>query len=441
MPRATFHFPRNFLWGTATSSHQVEGNNTRNTWWVWEQEPGRIVNGDKSGAACDWWGGRWREDFDRAAESSQNSHRLSVEWSRIQPEPDRWDEDAIDNYREMVRGLRDRGMTPLVTLHHFSDPLWLAEAGGWEESHVVQRFEAYARKIAEAFREYASLWITVNEPNVYVSLGYLLGMWPPGKIQLRSISKVVENMVSAHAAAYQAIHSVQPAAMVGVAHHYLSAQPAKPWFPLDRFAAGLLSGTLNDTFPRALKTGRITLPFISKRIPEVANTQDFLGINYYTRALVAFNPTKPKLLFTDHFFRPGVELSENKWIANEPEGLFEALNWARKFELPMIITENGVEDSQDILRSQYMIQHIHQVWRAVNFNWPVQGYFWWSLLDNFEWERGWTQRFGLWELDIGSQARRKRPSADLYAEICRENGISSGMVQKYAPKIYELMFP
>jgi len=441
MPHATFHFPRNFLWGSATSSHQVEGNNTNNTWWAWEQQPGRILNGDKSGLACDWWGGRWREDFDRAAESNQNTHRMSIEWSRIQPEPDRWDEDALDNYREMARGLHARNMTPLITLHHYSDPLWLAEAGGWEESDVVNRFETYARKVVDALREYATLWITINEPNLYVLFGYLMGTWPPGKTQVRSLIKVTENMLRAHAAAYHAIHDIQPAAKVGVAHHYRSARPAKPWFPLDRLATALQSGTLNDTFPRALKNGRLILPLISKRIPEVANTQDFLGINYYTRELVAFDPLKPNMLFTHQYFRPDVELSENKWIANEPDGLFEALGWARKFNLPIIITENGIEDSQDILRSQYMLQHIHQVWRAVNFNWPVLGYVWWSLIDNFEWERGWTQRYGLWELDCGTQARRKRPSVDLYAEICRENGISSDMVQQYAPKIFDLMFP
>ncbi len=112
-----------------------------------------------------------------------------------------------------------------------------------------------------------------------------------------------------------------------------------------------------------------------------------------------------------------------------------------RFNLPIVITENGVEDAEDCLRPKYLLQHLHQAWRAVNENYPIKGYFHWSLVDNFEWERGWTQRFGLWELDVDTQARRKRPSADLYAEICRENGITSEMVSKYAPQLLETMFP
>src|SRR3989337_4166355 len=166
MVQATYYFPPRFLWGTATSSHQVEGNNTNNNWWAWEQQPGRILNGHKSGLACDWWNGRWREDFDRAAESGQNAHRLSVEWSRVQPAPDRWDEDSLDRYREMVRGLQERGIIPMVTLHHFTEPMWVTEMGGWENEAITALFEAYVNKVVEALREYVTMWITINEPNV-----------------------------------------------------------------------------------------------------------------------------------------------------------------------------------------------------------------------------------------------------------------------------------
>ena len=135
--QATYHFPRGFLWGTATAAHQVEGNNTNNQWWMWEQT-GHTQG--TSGLACDWWGGRWKEDFDRAAETGQNAHRMSVEWSRIQPTPDTWDEDALERYRTMLRGLRERGMTAMVTLHHFSDPLWFYEADGWEKEESASLF-------------------------------------------------------------------------------------------------------------------------------------------------------------------------------------------------------------------------------------------------------------------------------------------------------------
>ena len=441
MVQATYYFPPRFLWGAATSAHQVEGNNTNNNWWAWEQQAGRIIHGHQSGLACDWWNGRWREDFDRAVESGQNAHRLSVEWSRIQPAPDRWDEDALDRYREMVRGLQERGIIPMVTLHHFTDPLWVTEMGGWENEAIIGLFEDYVNKVVEALREYVTLWITINEPNIVALFGFSLGLFPPGKKSIRAAGGVVTNMVQAHSAAYRAIHALQPAAQVGVAHHYHHTRPGKAWFPLDRWAAGIQGRAFNDAFPRALADGVLRLPFTRRRFPAARGTQDFLGVNYYMSDYVAFSLFSPKQLFTRRYFAPGADLSDTGWIANEPQGMFEALKWGRQFKLPMIVTENGVEDADDHLRPRYLLQHLHQVWRAVNFNWPVKGYFHWSLVDNFEWERGWTQRFGLWELDVDTQIRRKRPSVDLYTEICRENSISSEMVSRYAPEVFDKLFP
>jgi beta-glucosidase len=441
MAHATFLFPHGFLWGTATAAHQVEGHNTNNNWWAWEQQPGRILNGQKSGLACDWWGGRWREDFDRAAEGSHNAHRFSVEWSRIQPSPDKWDEDALERYREMLRGLVERKMTPMVTLHHFSDPLWLEEKGGWESPEVAAYFEKFVRKTVEALKEYTSLWCTINEPNVYAATGYASVEFPPGKGSINAGFRVMVNQARAHAAAYHAIHALQPQAQVGIALNYRSMLPAKPWSPLDKRAARLLSRLFNDLFPRAFTDGVVHTLTARVRVPEAKGTQDFLGINYYSRDYVAFTLLKPRQLFSRRFFRADAERSPTGFIANEPAGMFEALQWGTQFGLPLYVTENGVEDAADRLRPRYTLQHIRQVWRAVNYNWPVKGYFHWSLVDNFEWERGWSQRFGLWELDVETQARRKRPSADLYAEICRANGITSETVAKYAPEIFEAMFP
>lgn len=441
MHQAIFHFPRGFLWGTATAAHQVEGNNTKNNWWAWEQEPGRIIYDHKSGRACDWWGGRWREDFDLAAAGGQNAHRLSIEWSRIQPAPDRWDEAALDRYRDMLRGMRERGLTPMVTLHHFSDPLWIAEKGSWENQTIAKHYETYVRKVVEALREYVNLWITINEPNVLAVNGYVLGAFPPGKKDLGAGLRSLTNLLRAHAAGYQAIHAQQPQAKVGVAINYRGFLAAKKWLPLDNWSAGMQARIFNEAFPQALASGILRLPFGRQRIPEAKGTQDFIGINYYTRDQVSFNLFKAKELFGRRFYLPEAEVSETGFIANDPEGMFEALKWGRQFNLPMMVTENGVEDASDRLRPRYLAQHIHQVWRAVNYNWPVKGYFHWTLVDNFEWERGWTQRFGLWELNTETQARYKRPSADFYAEICKQNGISTEMIARYAPEIVEEMFP
>lgn len=441
MAQAIHNFPRGFLWGTATSSHQVEGNNKNNNWHAWEQEEGRIVEGHTSGQACDWWGGRWREDFDRAAEAGQNAHRLSIEWSRVQPTPDRWDESALDHYRQMVRGLRERGMLPVVTLHHFSDPLWLVEQGGWENEGIAAWFEAYVRRVVEALKEYVSMWCTINEPNVYAASGYLLGDFPPGKQDLGATLRVMHNQVRAHAAAYHAIHEVQPEARAGLTINYRGFKPARQWLPLDKLTAGITSRLFNDFFPGAAMDGRLRLLTKRVNVPEAVGTQDFLGIQYYTQELVAFSPNKPGELFSRRFFPPDAELSPTGFIANQPEGFFEAIKWGLRFGVPLIITENGVEDHSDALRPRYLAEHIRQLWRAVNFNYPVKGYFHWSLVDNFEWERGWTQRFGLWELDVETQTRKKRPSADFYAAICKANALSSEMVEEYAPRLMNKMFP
>ena len=440
MAEATFHFPKDFSWGTATSSHQVEGQNKNNNWYAWERK-GHIVDDHACGLACDWWGGRWKEDFDRAAEAGQNAHRLSIEWSRVQPKPDRWDEDALDHYRQMVRGLVERGLTPMVTLHHFTDPYWLTEMGAWENTAIIRDFETYTRKIVEALQEYVSLWCTINEPNVYTTMGYIIGDFPPGENDLKKAFQVMSNMLKGHAAAYHAIHEIQPEARVGMAINYRGMNPARDWFPPDQWVANLISRLYNDFFPQAAIDGVMRFLFNRESVPAAKGTQDFLGINYYTRELVAFNPFAPGDLFNKRYFNPDAELSETGFIANQPEGFLEALRWGLQYNKPIIVTENGVEDSEDSFRRRYLIEHIHQLWHGVNRSWPIEGYFHWSLVDNFEWERGWTQRFGLWELDVETQARRKRPSADLYAAICKQSALSSEMVAEFAPELSEKIFP
>jgi len=440
MPEATYHFPRGFLWGTATSSHQVEGNNTNNNWWKWEQE---THTAHKSGLACDWWGGRWREDFDRAAETGQNAHRLSIEWSRIQPEPDKWDEDALEHYRMMLRGLRERGITPMVTLHHFSDPLWLYEKCGWENEMVVPLFEKYVRKAVDALKEYCTLWCTINEPNVYALSGYVAGDFPVHNKGLDMAMQVIVNMLRGHVAAYHAIHQAQPESRVGYALHYRPMVARNPWSPLDALMRNIRYQGVNMGFPSAISTGVMKSLLKKIAVPEAKGTQDYLGLNYYSVDTVWFNPLKSRQLFSDSGYPKDADMSDTNFMANIPEGFYNSIKWvARAYpNLPIIISENGVEDADDHMRPRYIAHHIHQMWRAVNFNMPVKGYFHWTLVDNFEWERGWTQRFGLWGLDVETQKRIRRPSVDLYAEICKENGLSSEMVQKYCPEVFEKIFP
>ena len=441
MPEATYQFPKGFLWGSATAAHQVEGGNTNNNWYTWENEPGRIVEGHKAGLACDWWGGRWKEDLENAAEGGQTSHRFSIEWSRVQPTPDSWDDDALDHYREMLKGMSRLGLTPLVTLHHFTDPLWIYESGGWENDRTPVLFEKFVRKVVHALKDQVYLWVTINEPNGLVVNSYVDGGFPPGKKDFRAAFCALKNLIRGHAAAYHAIHEIQEDGMAAYALYYRGFFPKRKWFLPDTLVSRSLSRNVNDLFAGAIENGTVQFLVFKELIKEAIGTQDYIGLQYYSSDLVSFSLLKPGELFSKREFPMNSEISESGFIANIPEGLFQALDWARKFKLPVFITENGVEDSLDNLRPNYIVRHLHQVWRAANFNWNIKGYYHWSQVDNFEWERGWTQRFGLWGLDVDSQERIRRKSADLYARICKENAISSEIVREFAPRAFDYLFP
>lgn len=441
MIKATYHFPRRFLWGTATSSHQVEGDNRNNDWWTWEHEEDRVYRNQRSGKACDWWAGKWREDFDRAAETGQNAHRLSIEWSRIEPNQAIWDDEALAYYREIIQGALERGLKPMVTLHHFSSPQWIQDRGGWRNPEIVRHFKRYTRKVIKALGDLVDRWITINEPNTFLYFGYLRGDWPPGDQSLRRLPEVITNIINSHVAAFETIHDLYPGSQVGLAHHYRGFRPMNPRNPLDRWVARIKHQSFNNLFPNALCDGRVRFSSFRLNLPHAAQTQDFFGLNYYTTERSSFNLLQLSKIFEAGSFSEGADLSPNAFIASEPGGLWDALRWTLRYNTPVYITENGVEDANDDFRRRYLALHIHQVWRAVNFNWPIQGYFHWSLIDSFEWERGWSQKFGLWGLDVDTQKRSKRKSADFYAEICSLNGLSSESVAKFAPEVSDELFP
>lgn len=440
MANAFIQFPKGFLWGTATAAHQVEGHNTNNNWAAWEAQPNKIKNGHRSGIACDWRGGRWREDLDRAAAAGQNTHRFSIEWSRIQPAPDQWDGESVAFYREMIKGMRERGLKPMLTLHHFTDPLWIAERAGWENQETPKLFAAFVSRIVDELKDLVEDWVTINEPNVVAYSGYLTGDFPPGKQDMKAAFSVMGNLVRGHALAYHAVHAAQKHASVGLAINYRSFHPSTS-NPLDAWSAKMQSRLFNDTFARAAVDGKLRLPFANQHIPEAVATQDFLGLNYYTRDQVSFDLTRPGQFFGRNYYRKDAERSTTGFLANEPLGFREALKWAVGYAKPVYITENGFEDDADTIRPRYLAQHIHQLWHYVNFNSSIKGYYHWSLVDNFEWERGWTQRFGLWGMDTQTQARVERGSAGLFAQICRQNGLSTAMLAQYCPEVVEKIFP
>jgi len=436
---ATLTFPAGFLWGAASAAHQVEGGNTNNDWWDWEQVAGHIKHGDTSKVACDWWHGeRYRDDFELAARLHHNAHRLSIEWSRLEPREGEWSADAVAFYRRVLTALRERGMTPLVTLHHFTNPRWLVEQGAWETEAVVPLFARFAERAAREFGDLCDCWITLNEPNVYAFTSYVNGRWPPGKKDLLLALRVLANMVRGHAAAYHALHRVQPHARVGAAHHIRAIKPANPNSQFDRASARWQDHFFNRLFLRALQDGRMPVPF-GAAIPEAINTQDFSGLNFYFSSRIRFDVSNPGELF-------GRALSPQPWgVANDAE-LSKWFGWGdidpnafhdpvldfAKLGKPIYITEHGIADALDEIRPRVLVTHLAALYRALQAGADVRGYFHWSLTDNFEWIEGYDfLRFGLIANDFATQTRSPRPSAHLFARIARANALSQEMMENY----------
>jgi beta-glucosidase len=418
-------FPSGFLWGTSTAAHQVEGNN-KNDWTEWEMtnasrlaEEARLRHEKNpawafkealkpenyvSAKACDHYN-RFREDFDIAKSLGHNAHRLSIEWSRIEPEEGRFNQNAIDHYRKVLLALRERGIEPFVTLWHFTNPIWFAKQGGWENTKCAEKFVRYASVAADAFKDLATFWITINEPTVYAGASYASAQWPPQNKSLIKTYRVVRNLISAHKAAYKILHEkTGGAAQVGIAHNLHYDRPYAHWSLADRAAAALIA-------------------FVRDRwqMEAAAATEDFIGVNYYFRDIIRFVYHGGRFGAAD-VQNPNEIVSDMGWDLC-PEGLYHVLMQAAKFKKPIYITENGIADAKDEKREWFIKKHLENVHKAICDGADVRGYFYWSLLDNFEWDKGFWPRFGLLEMNYGTLERKIRPSAKFYAEIANTNSI------------------
>lgn len=428
-------FPPDFLWGTSSASHQVEGQNFNNDWWKWEQTPGHIRNGDSSRISSDWWSGRYQEDFDRANSLGMNAHRMSVEWSRIEPREGEWDESAVSKYHLILEALIERGMKPFVTLSHFSLPLWVAEKGSWENPGIVQLFVRFVRRLVPELSDLCSHWVTLNEPNVLAYNGYVSGQFPPGVKSIGRALEVMRNEVRAHAGAYYAIKDLEPDAQIGMANHVRYFYPYNGNSPLDRLTAYLRNRLFNRLTFSPLIDGRFLFPLgFGQYLPELRGTCDFLGVNYYYTDRVKFDLAPSSELFGKTVLNPQ-EAELQKLFSSvgniEPYGLASTLLEKARFGKPIYITENGIFDDGTDLQCRYLIGHLAAVHKAMSGGANVKGYFWWSLTDNFEWTEGYTSRFGLYHLDVPTQVRTKRPVADVFERIIRENGIPPDLDEAY----------
>jgi beta-glucosidase len=421
-------FPPGFLWGTASSSHQHEGQNTNNQWWAWEQQPGRIWHGDKSGDACGWWRDI-EPDLDRAAALGLNAHRLSIEWSRIEPQDGVFDPHAIARYREMLLSLRRRGLTPMVTLHHFTNPLWIEARGGWLHPATPQRFAEYVAYAVRELGDLCDLWCTINEPTVYVGMSYLDGHWPPGGRSLRLTRRVLVALLRGHAAAAAEVHRAGPHHRVGIVHNFHLMHPGSTRLR-DRVVAWLADTVVNEVIIHAVRTGRIARPVGAgvRVVPGLAGSCDFFGLNYYSRSWITLDLFAPGWTFSRAFTPTHVEQSDLNargvtYGEIYPAGLYQALRRLHRLRIPIYITETGLPDHDDDQRPRFLLNHLAEVYRALRAGVDVRGVFIWSLLDNFEWSDGWALRFGLYAFDEQTGERRLRPSGALYAAIARANAI------------------
>lgn len=420
-------FPDGFLWGAATSSHQVEGDNRWNDWWEYEQA-GRMPF--LSNQACRHYE-LYEQDFDLAASWGHNAHRFSLEWSRIQPEEDEWSSDAIEHYRDVIRALRSRGLEPVVTLHHFTNPAWFLKRGGWVRRDSVRLFRRYVEYVVERLEACVKYWVTINEPTVYAKYSYVTGGWPPClKGSLVKATLVLVNLARAHESAYRILHRAREDVMVGIAHSAPYVEPCDPTSRQDRIATWVRDLLLNRSF--FCLTGRF-----SEKGTRGSGCLDFLGINYYSRTIVRRSGRGLGLLIgeecrEDHHGQPRT-FSDTGWEIYAP-GLKRVLEKFSAFGVPLLITENGIATHDESLREVFLKQHLTALAEAVDDGIKAIGYFYWSLMDNFEWALGTQARFGLVAVDFLTQERSPRPCADFFSSVCKTNALPGALPKEKAAR-------
>jgi beta-glucosidase len=399
-------FPEGFLWGAATSAYQVEGGNSNSDWWPWEKQAGK----ENSGFACRHYD-YFEQDFALAGSLQHNAHRFSIEWSRIEPEEGKFSEKEIKHYVDVVLSLKAHRIEPIVTLHHFTNPVWFGRSGGWEDKKSIARFSRYCDFVVRALAPHVSYWVTINEPTVYISHAFIFGVWPPqGKSFLRA-KKVQDNLAVAHIRSYSLIHNI-----------YKELGLSKPLAGFSQFTQAFVPCTerRRDRFAAALRNSWFNLGFIDYVARHRA--MDFIGVNYYSRQLVELKKCGIGNLVWDTCQNNHRPLPKNSlgWDIY-PEGLSGILMHLKKYGLPVIITENGICTSDDNQRWEYLAAHLKNIHMAMEKGVLVKGYLYWSLMDNFEWDKGFGPRFGLIDVDYRTYLRTVRESAKKFAQVCRTN--------------------
>lgn len=402
-------FPKNFYWGAATASYQVEGG-IENTDWAKAAREGRVPI---CGRACDHYN-QYESDFDIAKELGHNAHRFSVEWARIEPEEGKFNEREIEHYREVLKALRARGLTPFITIWHFTLPQWFADKGGFENKNSPEIFARYCAYVVSKLGDLCDNFSTINEPSVYGSNGWLRGSWPPFKrFALTDIvaitnsgrdfeskadrgikhfftwMKVMKNLALSHNAAYREIKKIKQDTNINFVHHVIVFDAnGNPFNKLKAYVAN-----------------RLWTHLFMKRTKD---HYDSIGLNYYFYTQFGDNRKWRKTDMDWNF---------------APERIYDALMILKRYKKPIYISEAGVADASDSGRAEYITKQIEGALKAINDGVDVRSHIYWSLLDNYEWALGFEKRFGLVQVNYDTLERTIRPSAFVYKKIIENNGI------------------
>jgi len=440
-------FPSEFKWCVATAAHQIEGGNTNSDWWDWEQA-GHIFQNQSSNPADDHWN-RVSEDIALLQQLHVRQYRFSVEWAKIEPIEGQFDEAVIAHYANEVRLLQAAHIQPMITLQHFTLPHWVAQKGGWAWEGMPKAFEKMTELVRRRIGPQVRDWVTTNEPMIMLLLGYLEGSFPPGLPTRQkpppfpAVIPPLVGLLKAHALAYHKLHEFdqQPGfvpARVSMAHH-LRIFDAKYFLsPFDQVGAWFSNRTFNWVIPQAIETGvlDVFIPFVVNAevpIEGLKGTEDYFGLNYYSRDQVHFDTSAPAWLA--YSAKQGTPHSDLDWEIY-PEGLETLLlEIHRRYpKLSIAITENGVADKEDRLRSDFLISHLQRLQNALGAGVPVEGYCHWSLYDNFEWINGYPPRFGLFAVDYETQKRTLRKSGELFSQVALKNALPKSEEQKPSEK-------
>lgn len=395
------------LWGTAVSHYQVEGNDACD-WSAWGREA--------CGTAVDSWS-RYESDADLARDAGANAFRFSVSWSRIEPREGQFDLFALERYLRLVEHLLRIGLEPVVTLFHYTHPLWFHEKTPWTSTASVDRFARFAFRVVEAFGDRVRFYVPLNEPLVFLLAGYLDAQIPPAIADPRAMARAFDHMMAAHAEAAAVIRERVPHAAIGVAHNMMAFAPERRWNPLDRLLARVAHRCYNRGVIEAFATGRwdFILPPATRirgRRDDLPKSLDLFGVNFYSRLHLRCPGRQRRV--GDFAYRDtnGRGLTDNGWEI-VPEVFGRLLHEAAQSGFPLVVTENGIADAADRVRASFIEEHV----RALNH---VHGYFHWSLLDNYEWLDGFGPKFGLYAVDRATMARTPRPSIETFRRLGAE---------------------